>query len=85
MILSGFLRTLISTNIILFFNLFYKISFLIQSNHANWTIRCTEDYLLPVVECLRQQLLAREMIHCDETPVQVLKETVKKPQTKSYM
>lgn len=52
---------------------------------ANWIIRCAEDYLLPVVECLRKQLLAREMIHCDETPVQVLKETVKKPQTKSYM
>ena len=52
---------------------------------ANWIIRCTEDYLLPVVECLCKQLLAREVIHCDETPVQVLKETVKKPQTKSYM
>ena len=52
---------------------------------ANWIIRCTEDYLLPVVECLRKQLLAREVIHCDETPVQVLKEAGKKPQTKSYM
>lgn len=29
---------------------------------ANWIIRCAEDYLLPVVEYLRQQLLAREVI-----------------------
>ena len=56
-----------------------------RATMANWIIRCTEDYLLPVVECLRKQLLAREVIHCDETPVQVLKEAGKKPQTKSYM
>lgn len=34
---------------------------------------------------LRRQLLSRDIVHCDETPVQVLKENGKKPQTKSYM
>ncbi len=33
----------------------------------------------------RQELLKRDIIHCDETPVQVLKEQGKKPQSKSYM
>lgn len=52
---------------------------------ANWIIRCAEDYLIPVTDHLRQLLLKRDIVHCDETPVQVLKEKGKKPQTKSYM
>ena len=40
---------------------------------------------MPVVEHLRKELLSRDIVHCDETPVQVLKEEGKKPQTKSYM
>ncbi len=32
-----------------------------------------------------KKLLERDIVHCDETPVQVLKEDGKKPQTKSYM
>lgn len=56
-----------------------------RATMANWVIRCSEDYLMPVVEHMRKQLLSRDIIHCDETPVQVLKEEGKKPQTKSYM
>lgn len=56
-----------------------------RATMANWVIRCTQDYLIPVVEYLQKELLARDIIHCDETPVQVLKEDGKKPQTKSYM
>lgn len=52
---------------------------------AHWIIRCSEDYLIPVTERLCQLLLQRDIVHCDETPVQVLKEKGKKPQTKSYM
>ena len=52
---------------------------------ANWIIRCAEDYLIPVTEHLRKLLLKRDIVHCDETPVQVLKEGGKKSQTKSYM
>lgn len=56
-----------------------------RSTMANWIIRCSQDYFYPVVQYMREQLLKRELIHCDETPIQVLKEEGKKPQTKSYM
>lgn len=56
-----------------------------RATMANWVIRCSQDYLIPVVEHLQKKLLERDIVHCDETPVQVLKEKGKKPQTKSYM
>lgn len=58
---------------------------LTRATMANWIIRCSEDYLTPIIDYLRRELLKRDIIHCDETPVQVLKENGKKPQTKSYM
>ena len=56
-----------------------------RATMANWVIRCTEDYLFPIMAHLQMELLSRDIIHCDETPIQVLKEEGKKPQTKSYM
>ena len=56
-----------------------------RATMANWIIRCAEDYLIPITEHLQKLLLKRDIVHCDETPVQVLKEDGKKPQTKSYM
>ena len=56
-----------------------------RATMANWVIRCSEDYFTPVIERLREELLKRDIVHCDETPVQVLKEKGKRPQTKSYM
>lgn len=56
-----------------------------RATMANWVIRCAGDHLRPVVEHLRKELMSRDVIHCDETPVQVLKEDGKKPQNKSYM
>lgn len=56
-----------------------------RATMANWIIRSSEDHLMPVVSRLREELLKRDIIHCDETPVQVLKEDGKKPQTRSYM
>lgn len=56
-----------------------------RATMANWIIRCSQDWLMPVVERLRQELLKQDIIHCDETPVQVLKEPGKTPQSKSYM
>lgn len=52
---------------------------------ANWIIRCSEDWLEPVVDRLHRELAEREVVHCDETPVQVLKEPGKAPESKSYM
>lgn len=56
-----------------------------RATMGNWIIRCSEDYFFPVIGHLRNELLSRDIVHCDETPVQVLKENGKKPQTKSYM
>lgn len=41
-----------------------------RATMANWIIRISEDHLMPVVNHLRKELLKRDIIHCDETPVQ---------------
>ena len=56
-----------------------------RTTMANWTIRCAEDWLVSVWEAMRKELLQREVLHADETTVQVLKEKGKAPTTKSYM
>ncbi len=52
---------------------------------SNWILRATEDYLTPVYERLHKELLKREVLHADETTLQVLHEPGKKPQSNSYM
>ena len=52
---------------------------------SNWILRATEDYLIPVYEQLHKELLTRDVLHADETTLQVLHEPGKKPQTDSYM
>lgn len=56
-----------------------------RATMGNWIIRCAEDYFAPVVERLRSELVKRDVLHCDETPLQVLKEEGKSPGAKSYM
>lgn len=51
---------------------------------ANWMIKCG-SLIQPILNLLNEQLLSGPIIHCDETPVQVLKETNRSPQSKSYM
>lgn len=52
---------------------------------SNWILRASADYLTPVYERLHQELLTREVLHADETTLQVLHEPGKKPQSQSYM
>ena len=52
---------------------------------SNWILRAAEDYLAPVYEQLHGELLKRDVLHADETTLQVLHEPGKKPQTDSYM
>lgn len=52
---------------------------------ANWVIRCAEDWLAPLYDRMRIELLSREVLHADESTVQVLHEQDKTPQSKSYM
>ena len=52
---------------------------------SNWLLRATEDYLTPVYEQLHKELLNADVLHADETTLQVLHEPGKKPQSESYM
>ena len=52
---------------------------------SNWVLRASEDYLAPVYEELHAELLRREVLHADETELQVLHEPGKAPQSRSYM
>ena len=56
-----------------------------RATMVNWGIRCAEDHFRPVVKHFRIELMSRDVVHCDETLVQVLKGDGKKPQNKSYM
>ena len=48
-------------------------------------MKASQDYLEPVYEQLHRELLAKEVLHADETTLQVLHEPGKEPQSKSYM
>lgn len=52
---------------------------------SNWLIRCAEDWLTPVYEELKKHLVACEVLHADETTLQVLNIPGKTAQSKSYM
>ena len=52
---------------------------------SNWILKATEEYLVPVYRCLHRELLTRDVLHADETTLQVLHEPGKKPQSDSYM
>ena len=52
---------------------------------SNWLIRATEDWLKPVYDALRVMLCLQDVLHADETTLQVLHEQGKTTQSKSYM
>jgi len=52
---------------------------------ANCLIRCSNDWLLPIWMELKKRMLRGDILHADETTIQVLKEPGKRPQSKSYM
>ena len=52
---------------------------------SNWLIRCAEDWLKPIYNRLHQLLCVNEVLHGDETTVQVLHEPGREAQSKSYM
>lgn len=51
---------------------------------ARWVIACAQA-VEPLVEEIKKYILSLPVVHCDETPVQVLKGTGKAPTSKSYM
>ena len=52
---------------------------------ANWLIRSAEEWLSPVYEELHRQLLKLDILHADETELQVLHEPGRPAQSKSYI
>ena len=52
---------------------------------SNWILKAAEEHLAPVYEQLHKELLTRDVLHADETTLQVLHEPGKKPQSDSYM
>ena len=52
---------------------------------ANWLIRAAKDWLVPIYDELKRQMLLRKVLHADETTFHVLKEPGKKTQSKGYL
>jgi len=52
---------------------------------ANWIIRGATDWLTPLYNRLKSELLSRDHAHSDDTPVQVLHEDGRTAQQMSYM
>jgi len=52
---------------------------------SNWLIKASEKWLEPIYEEMKHRLCEHEVLHADETTVQVLKEPGKAAQSKSYM
>ena len=46
---------------------------------SHWVIYGAENYLKPIADTFKERLLSRDVLHVDETTVQVLKEDGEKP------
>ncbi|MGL4799003.1 MAG: IS66 family transposase [Cellulosilyticaceae bacterium] len=56
-----------------------------RSNMAHWVIRCADEWLVPVYDRIRKELLKCDILHMDETRIQVNKEEGKKASSQSWM
>ena len=61
-----------------------EIKDLTLQNMANWMIKGA-NLLKPIYEEMRKELVSKNFIHADETPLEVLNEPGKAPASKSYM
>ena len=52
---------------------------------ANWVLFAAHTWLAPLFQELHRRLLMRDILHADETTVQVLQEAGREAHTKSYM
>ncbi|MEG1841053.1 MAG: transposase, partial [Raoultibacter sp.] len=52
---------------------------------SNWVITTHERWLAQLYDLMKERLLKHDILHVDETTVQVLKEPKRTPETKSYM
>jgi len=66
----------------IFTRLGYTLS---RQTMANWMIYGAEQWLAPLVAAMKIYLLRQEVLHADETTLQVLKERDKSAESKSYL
>ena len=52
---------------------------------SNWIIYAADKWLTPIYDLLRAKILKNDILHADETTVQVIKESGRKSSQKSYM
>ena len=52
---------------------------------SNWLLKASERWLEPIYELMKQRLRGHDVLHADETTLQVLHEEGKSAQSKSYM
>lgn len=50
----------------------YDRVYLSKQTMSNWLVTCTDLYLVPVFELLREELVRCGVVHADETPVKIL-------------
>ena len=58
---------------------------LLKATMSNWALTAAEQWCLPVVRKMTEQLLSSEVIHADETVIQVLHEEGRKATSESRM
>ena len=58
---------------------------LTRQTMSNWLLHAAEDWLNPIYDVLRRQLCQHQVLHGDETTLQVLREKDKSATSKSYM
>lgn len=56
-----------------------------RTSMANWSVQCNELYFKPMTDFFLREAIKRKFLMMDETPVQVLKEPDKTPESKSYI
>ena len=52
---------------------------------ANWILAASDRWLTPIYDRMRDHLLQQEVLHADETTLQVLREEGRKASTHSYL
>jgi len=52
---------------------------------ANWVVKSAEKWLFPLYERMREHLLKRDILHADETGIQVLREEGRSAESESQM
>jgi transposase len=56
-----------------------------RQNMANWIIKVSNDWLKPIYKRMRERLVSYDVLHGDETELEVLNEPGREASVKSYM